>query len=117
LTDSKQALFYSLDGSTGLVESDWLIGANKGREDNPLFFIGRAGEEFGYLKENLTKDTTEIYVWEHETETTRLIAPNLAEFLAKYSHPLPDAGPDSKGHKRGFLKRLFGHSGDGKNLN
>lgn len=86
LWDNQRVIMYSCGDS--LAKDDQLVTANTNRGDAPLFFIGRFSEdEFGYKLNGLSPTTTELYVYDHETEETHHIANNLSDLFEKFSKP------------------------------
>ena len=55
---------------------------NYKKPDNLLFFIDAGnGDLFGYFINNGKVESEEIYVWNHEDSSQRVVAPSLKEFI------------------------------------
>ena len=87
-TNGVRGPYYSYIWSTEMVIKEnlsvWSIEEfeNYKKPDNLLFFIDAGnGDLFGYLIINGIVESEEIYVWNHEDSSQRIVAPSLKEFI------------------------------------
>lgn len=87
-TNGVRGPYYSYIWSTEMVIKEnlsvWGIEEfeNSKKPDNLLFFIDAGnGDLFGYFINNGKVESEEIYVWNHEDSSQRVVAPSLKEFI------------------------------------
>lgn len=87
-TNGVEGPYYSYIWSTEILIKEnlsvWSIEEleNYKKPDNLLFFVDAGnGDLFGYLIINGKVESEDIYVWNHENSSQRVVAPTLKEFI------------------------------------